>query len=186
MPGPPGMPGHGTEHGAGRLRLDDAARRHAAASPQGPPNDLVAKLKANSIPKIVAGPSLHRGWHLYLAEDDEPQPTAVKKKPVATLDGGAVEGGLAAGSGSAGVQPQRGLGTDDAARDGPGPRPRRAGMAGRRSLPSSGLAAEHAVAVHAERHHARPPLHAPREGREGCRHQGQRFRKMPARRSRLA
>ena len=66
--------------------------------PQPPPNDFVSKLKANSIPKIIAGLLFIVGGILYLAEDDEPQP--VKKKPVASLDGGSLEAGLAAGSNS--------------------------------------------------------------------------------------
>ena len=67
--------------------------------PTAPPSqmqELVAKLKANSIPKIIAGVLFIIGGMLYLAEDDEPQPPP-KKRATAQVDGGPVEGGLSAG-----------------------------------------------------------------------------------------
>ena len=99
MPGPmgPSMPpgGYGSMTPQGGMQQP---------GPQSPPSDFVSKLKANSIPKIIAGLLFIVGGILYLAEDDEPQPT-VKKKPIATLDGGSLEGGLAAGSTSGTAKP---------------------------------------------------------------------------------
>lgn len=98
IPGAPGMPGgmgpSMPPGGYGSMTPQGMQQ----PGPQPPPNDLMAKLKANSIPKIVAGLLFIVGGILYLAEDDEPPP--VRKKPVASLDGGAPEGGVAAGSGS--------------------------------------------------------------------------------------
>jgi hypothetical protein len=100
IPGAPGMPGgmgpSMPPGGYGSMTPQGGMQQPGA--PQAPPNDLMSKLKANSIPKIVAGLLFIVGGILYLAEDDEPQP--VKKKPIASLDGGSVEGGLAGGSGS--------------------------------------------------------------------------------------
>ena len=152
-PDRPGCRAARAEHAAGRLRLDDAARRHAAARRSAEPAERF-RLEAEGEldPEDCRGPALHRRRHP-LPRRGRRAAADPKKKPVAALDGGAIEGGLAAGSGTAaGTGAQRGLGTDDAARDGPGPRTRRAGVAGRRALPSAELAAEHAAAVHAERH----------------------------------
>jgi len=94
--GPPGMPGPmGPSMPPGGYGSMTPQGGMQQPGPQSPPNDFVSKLKANSIPKIIAGLLFIIGGILYLAEDDEPQPT-VKKKPVATLDGGSLEGGLAA------------------------------------------------------------------------------------------
>ena len=65
------------------------------APPPSQMQELVAKLKANSIPKIIAGVLFIIGGMLYLAEDDEPQPPP-KKRATAQVDGGPVEGGTAA------------------------------------------------------------------------------------------
>jgi hypothetical protein len=100
IPGPPGMPQGSIGPGG-----------YGSMTPQGgmtqpgPPNgmqDFVAKLKANSVPKIIAGVLFIIGGILYLAEDDEPPPP--KRKTVATLDGG-VEAGTAAGGTAAPTAP---------------------------------------------------------------------------------
>ena len=54
--------------------------------------------KSTSIPKIVASLLFIAGSILYLAVDDDPQPT--KKKPVASVDAGSGETGSAAGNGA--------------------------------------------------------------------------------------
>lgn len=108
IPGPPGLPqgsmgpsmppgGFGSMTPQGGMHQPQGPQ-----GPQGPMQDFVAKLKANSIPKIIAGILFIIGGILYLAEDDDPKP--VKKKPTATLDGGSLEGGVAAGTGT-GVAP---------------------------------------------------------------------------------
>jgi hypothetical protein len=101
MPGQPGMP-QGPPMGGSM-----APGGYGSMTPQGvqqapptPAQDLLAKLKQNSIPKIVAGLLFIIGGILYLAEDDDPPPP--KKKPVATLDGGQA---IAAGSGSSSSGP---------------------------------------------------------------------------------
>ena len=101
IPGPPGVPqsmgpsmppgGYGSMTPQGGMQQPNG--------PQSPTQDFVAKLKANSIPKIIAGVLFIIGGILYLAEDDEPQPQP-KRKNVATLDGGAGEAGTAAGTGT--------------------------------------------------------------------------------------
>ena len=112
LPGPPGMPGQlgpsMPPGGYGSMTPQGGMQQPNA--PQTPMQEFVAKLKANSIPKIIAGVLFIIGGILYLAEDDEPQPPP-RKKPVATLDGGSPEGGTAAGTAAAGT----GTGT------GPGP-----------------------------------------------------------------
>ena len=100
--GQPGMPGQMGPSmppgGYGSMTPQGGMQQQQPGGPQPPPNDFVSKLKANSIPKIIAGLLFVVGGILYLAEDDDPQP--VKKKPLTTLDGGSLEAGLAAGSGS--------------------------------------------------------------------------------------
>jgi hypothetical protein len=100
LPGAPGMPGgmgpSMPPGGYGSMTPQGGMQQPGA--PQAAPNDFLSKLKANSIPKIVAGLLFIVGGILYLAEDDDPPP--VKKKPIATLDGGSVEGGLASGGGT--------------------------------------------------------------------------------------
>ncbi len=91
IPGPPGMP----------QQIGVPPGRYGSMTPQGvqqppPPakgrlDDLVVKLKANSIPLILAGLLVIVGGVLYFARDNDPRP----KKPVAALDGGAVVGGTA-------------------------------------------------------------------------------------------
>lgn len=97
IPGPPGMPqgplgpsmppgGYGSMTPQGGLM-----------QPDGPPNPMqgfVAKLKANSIPKIIAGILFIIGGILYLAEDEEPPP---KRKVTASADAG-LEAGTSASS----------------------------------------------------------------------------------------
>lgn len=99
MPGQQGMPQGGPSMppgGYGSMTPQGGMQQPGA--PMTPMQELVAKLKANSIPKIIAGVLFVIGGILYLAEDEEPavQP---KKKISATLDGG-VDGGRAAASGS--------------------------------------------------------------------------------------
>jgi hypothetical protein len=98
IPGPPGMP-------QGSLGPSMPPGGFGSMTPQGgmqqqpPANGFVATLKANSIPKIIAGLLFIIGGILYLAEDDEPQPPP-RKKPVATADAGTLEGGVAASTGT--------------------------------------------------------------------------------------
>jgi hypothetical protein len=90
IPGPPGMP-------QGQLGPSMPPGGYGSMTPQGgmmqpgappsPMQDFVAKLKANSIPKIIAGVLFIIGGILYLAEDDEPAP-APKKKITAIADAG--------------------------------------------------------------------------------------------------
>ena len=104
LPGPPGMPG--------QLGPSMPPGGYGSMTPQGgmqhpnqaqtPMQEFVAKLKANSIPKIIAGVLFIIGGILYLAEDDEPQ-APPRRKPVATLDGGSLEGGTAAGTAAGGT-----------------------------------------------------------------------------------
>jgi len=100
IPGPPGLPQGSMGPSMPPGGFGSMTPQGGMQQPQGPPNpmqDFVAKLKANSIPKIIAGVLFIIGGILYLAEDDDPQP---KKKPVASLDGGPIEGGIAAGTGT--------------------------------------------------------------------------------------
>ena len=103
IPGPPGMP-------QGQLGPSMAPGGYGSMTPQGamqqpgvpqtPMQEFVAKLKANSIPKIIAGVLFVIGGILYLAEDDEPvQP---KKKSTASIDGSVDGGQVAANGGSRG------------------------------------------------------------------------------------
>jgi hypothetical protein len=89
IPGPPGMP-------QGQLGPSMPPGGYGSMTPQGgmmqpagppsPMQDFVAKLKANSIPKIIAGVLFIIGGILYLAEDDEPPPP--KRKITASADAG--------------------------------------------------------------------------------------------------
>jgi len=104
LPGPPGMPGQlgpSMPPGGYGSMTPQGGMQHPNP-PQTPMQEFVAKLKANSIPKIIAGVLFIIGGILYLAEDDEPQ-VQPRKKPVATLDGGSLEGGTAAGTVAAGT-----------------------------------------------------------------------------------
>ena len=98
MQGPMGAGGypHGMQQPQPGMPLPAGAARPAPT----PGQALLAKLKENSIPKIVAGLLFIIGGILYLAEDDDPPP---KRKPVAALDGGAMPG--AGGSGAPSVAP---------------------------------------------------------------------------------
>ena len=100
IPGPPGMPqGSMGPGGYGSMTPQGGMTQ------PGPPNamqDFVAKLKANSVPKIIAGVLFIIGGILYLAEDEDPPPP--KKKAIATLDGG-TEAGTAAGGTAATTAP---------------------------------------------------------------------------------
>ncbi|CAN5923763.1 hypothetical protein BH11MYX4_BH11MYX4_10160 [soil metagenome] len=91
-----GAMGPGAMSGPGMPQGPMGTGPYGSMSPQGAPQhnappaagmqQLVAKLKENSIPKIVAGLLFIIGGILYLSEDDDPPP---KRKPVATLDAGA-------------------------------------------------------------------------------------------------
>lgn len=104
LPGPPGMPGQfGPSMPPGGY--GSMTPQGGMQQPNGPPTpmqEFVAKLKANSIPKIVAGLLFIIGGILYLAEDDEPQ-VQTRRRPVASLDGGSLEGGTAAGTAAGGT-----------------------------------------------------------------------------------
>jgi hypothetical protein len=97
IPGPPGMPGPMDPSmppgGYGSMTPQGGMQQPGA--PQGAPSD--AK-KNTSVPKIVASLLFIAGSILYLAVDDDPQPA--KKKPVASVDGGGAETGVAAGGGT--------------------------------------------------------------------------------------
>ena len=103
LPGPPGMPGQMGPSmppgGYGSMTPQGGMQQPTA--PQTPMQEFVAKLKANSIPKIIAGVLFIIGGILYLAEDDEPQPQP-RKKTVAALDGGTLDGGTATGTAAGG------------------------------------------------------------------------------------
>ena len=92
IPGPPGMPQG--QLGGSYGSMTPQGVQQPPPPPKGGMQDLVAKLKANSIPKMVAGLLFIVGGILYLAEDDDPPP---KKKPVAALDAGSM-GSPAGGS----------------------------------------------------------------------------------------
>ena len=101
---PPGMQGQGGPSmppgGYGSMTPQGGMQHPAPA--QTPMQEFVAKLKANSIPKIIAGVLFIIGGILYLAEDDEPQ-APPKRRTTATLDGGPMEGGTAAGTAAGGT-----------------------------------------------------------------------------------
>jgi hypothetical protein len=95
---PPGMQGQGgpSMPPGGYGSMTPQGGMQPPTAPQTQMQELVAKLKANSIPKIIAGVLFIIGGMLYLAEDDEPQ-APPKKRPTAQVDGGTVDGGTAAG-----------------------------------------------------------------------------------------
>ncbi len=120
--GPPGYPNGSGAYGAMGPNVQGMPPQGAAGTggygamnpqgmqpqppPAGPPANgtqaLGAKLKQNSIPKIVAGLLFIVGGLLYLAEDDDPPPP--KRKPVASLDGGTGTP-VTAGSGASSAPP---------------------------------------------------------------------------------
>lgn len=102
IPGPPGMPqgqlGPSMAPGGYGSMTPQGGMQQPGGPPQTPMQEFVAKLKANSIPKIIAGVLFVIGGILYLAEDDEPvQP---KKKITASIDGGVDGGQVTANGGS--------------------------------------------------------------------------------------
>ena len=102
IPGPPGMPQGSLGPGMGGYgSMTPQGGMQQPGPPPSPMQDFVAKLKGNSVPKIIAGVLFIIGGILYLAEDDEPQ-APPKKKPIATLDGGGGDGGAAASAGTVG------------------------------------------------------------------------------------
>jgi hypothetical protein len=102
IPGPPGFPqgafGPGQPPaGYGAMPPPGGMQQQLAQAPEG----FVAKLKANSIPKMIALLLFVISGALYLAEEQEPA-VRPKKKVVATVDGGSADTKIAAGgSGSA-------------------------------------------------------------------------------------
>jgi hypothetical protein len=105
MPGGnPGMPGMGPSMAPGGYgSMTPQGGMQQPGGPPPPAGDLMSKLKANSIPKIVAGLLFIIGGILYLAEDDEPP--VPKKKPVASLEAGAPTGSGSGASAAAGSAP---------------------------------------------------------------------------------
>jgi hypothetical protein len=97
-----GMPPQGAmgTGGYGTMNPQGMQQPPAAPPPANGTQALIAKLKENSIPKIVAGLLFIIGGILYLAEDDDPPPP--KRKPVPSLDGGTP---VTAGSGASSAPP---------------------------------------------------------------------------------
>jgi len=84
-PGQPGMLPQGPMGTGGYGSMTPQGVQQQNPPPAAGMQQLIAKLKENSIPKIVAGLLFIIGGILYLSEDDSPAP---KPKPVAALDGG--------------------------------------------------------------------------------------------------
>lgn len=95
IPGPPGMPGQLGPGAYGSITAQGGMLH--PGDPQSPVQAVLAKLKANSIPKIVAGILFLIGGILYLAEDDEPVvQTTPNKASSATRDAGTGGGSVTA------------------------------------------------------------------------------------------
>lgn len=123
IPGPPGMPGAlgpGMPPG-GYGSMTPHGGLQQAPAPEGAGQQLLAMLKASSMPKLIAGVIFILGAILYLADDDEPQAQPPKKN-VAALDGGAVDASAATGAATtAGGGPSSTAASGSGASTGPTP-----------------------------------------------------------------